>query len=359
MADREIVNLTEAESLNTDDLFLVRQNGEARKVTVQQLKEEFGGGGGGAAGAYQFKVDTETGDLICVYEGSTPPAYEINDDGDLILTVGDGQEINVGHVQGRNGKAGTTPTIGSDGYWYIGATSTGVKAQAQDGIDGTQIAGITATVDESVGTPSCTVTQGGTNDSRTYTLAFSGLKGKDGEVSFSALTNEEKASLKGDPGTDGTTIESVTVTVDDTTGTPSCEVAEGGTDTARTYTLAFSGLKGSNGKDGTDGIDGKDNLPTVETVPDAIVSLTLSHNVEYRCTGTVTSLTISGFTAATDGKASMWALQFTAGDGIAVTVPESVTWAVAAPIWTAGVTYWFSFVPLITGKILGVWVSDE
>lgn len=335
MADREIGTLTAVSSLSADDLFLVRQSGEARKVTVQQLKTEFGGGGsGGTAGAYRFNVNEE-GELVLIYEGTTPPAYSINEDGDLILTLDDGQTINVGHVQGRNGKAGTTPTIGSNGHWFLGSVDTGVKARGddgKDGIDGSSIDGIEVEVDdEYLPAPYCEVATESSGSGEYYKLSFHGLRGYG--------------------------ISDIHVEVDDTASdTPTCSTSYSEGVGGYSYLFEFSGIKG---KDGIDGTDGKDNLPTVESVSGATVSLTLDNNVEYRCADTVTSLALDGFTAATDGKASMWAMQFTAGDGIAVTVPETVKWAVADPIWTAGVTYWLSFVPLITGKILGVWASDE
>lgn len=113
------------------------------------------------------------------------------------------------------------------------------------------------------------------------------------------------------------------------------------------------------GATGPAGEPGKDNLPNVTAIAGTELALTLAHNEEYQCTEALTALTIEGFTAAEDGKVSMWALQFTAGEGITVTVPDTVKWAVADPVFIAGVTYWLSFVPLITGEILGVWVSNE
>lgn len=116
---------------------------------------------------------------------------------------------------------------------------------------------------------------------------------------------------------------------------------------------------GAPGPTGPAGAPGKDNLPNIAATSDTEVTLTLDNNVEYHCTNAVTALTIEGFTPAEDGKVSMWAIQFAAGEGITVTLPDAVKWAIAEPVFTAGVTYWLSFVPLISGGILGVWVSNE
>jgi len=118
-------------------------------------------------------------------------------------------------------------------------------------------------------------------------------------------------------------------------------------------------IKGEQGVRGPQGIPGKDNLPNVSTIGETEVTLTMDHNIEYRCANPVTTLTIEGFNSAEEGKVSMWAIQFTAGDGITVAMPETVKWAVADPVFATGVTYWLNFVPLVSGNVLGVWVSDE
>ena len=56
----------------------------------------------------------------------------------------------------------------------------------------------------------------------------------------------------------------------------------------------------------------------------------------------------------------MWSLMFTAKEGFSLwlAIDLGIEWAVAEPVFTAGYTYYLSFIPF-GDKILGVWVAKE
>lgn len=103
---------------------------------------------------------------------------------------------------------------------------------------------------------------------------------------------------------------------------------------------------------------GDSGLPDVVGLTGSEQSLTLANNTEYRCADPVTGLTISGFLTGPEGKTELWSIQFTAGETITVTVPDTVIWAVAEPVFTPGSTYWITWTPM-GEKYLAVWVEVE
>lgn len=163
---------------------------------------------------------------------------------------------------------------------------------------------------------------------------------------------EGKQGPQGNPG------PATTITIGaTTTGEPGTDASVTSTPTEDGIQLEFTIPRGQDGAQGPAGAPGKDNLPNVSELSGSTQSLALADNVEYRCSDALTSLTVTGFDAPEAGKAGLWSIQFAAGAGLSVSLPEGSVWALAEPVWTEGSIYWLTWTELVDGRYLCVWVE--
>ena len=144
------------------------------------------------------------------------------------------------NLKGEKGDPGTNGTNGKDGTNGSNGAAAG-------------FGNVTASVDANVGTPSVTVSTSGSNTSKNFSFAFKNLKGEPG-------TNgtDGKDGRDGTNGTNGAAagFGDITATVNNSVGTPSVTISTSGSNTSKNFAFAFSNLKGEKGDPGTNGKDG-------------------------------------------------------------------------------------------------------
>lgn len=163
----------------------------------------------------------------------------------------------------------------------------------------------TANVTNTSGVPSVTVTKTGTNEAPNFDFAFSNLKGNDGQ--------------NGTNGTDGqngvTPSITASASVDGNTGTPSVNVTKTGTDENPVFNFAFSNLKGASGQDGQNGTNGTNGVGIASITKTGTNGLVDTYTITYT-DGSTSNFTVTNGADGADGQDGTDGTNGTDGVGI-------------------------------------------